>query len=170
MGKSYDKARIYIIRNTVDDDTYVGSTVARLSKRMSKHREDMRQDKRHSRLYDKMRELGSDNFYIELLEECPVENIEQLRTTEGEYIRQLGTLNMSIAGRTRKEWVDENIEERREYLSNYYKNNPEKFKQYRENNKQKIECLCGSTISRHHGKEHLGTKKHQTYLKQQQEI
>ena len=53
MGKSYDKARIYIIRNTVDDDTYVGSIVPRLSKRMSKHREDMRQDKRHSRLYEK---------------------------------------------------------------------------------------------------------------------
>ena len=168
MGKSYDKARIYIIRNTVDDDTYVGSTVARLSKRMSKHREDMRQDKRHSRLYEKMRELGSDKFYIELLEECPVENIEQLRKKEGEYIRQLGTLNMSIAGRTRKEWVDENIEERREYLSNYYKNNPEKYKQYQENNKQKVECDCGSFVSKHHWKEHLSTKKHQAYQNQQE--
>ena len=49
-----------------------------------------------------MRDLGSDTFYIELLEECPVENIEQLRKKEGEYIRQLGTLNMSIAGSTKR--------------------------------------------------------------------
>ena len=68
MAKSYNKAKIYIIRNTVDDVTYVGSTVARLSKRMSKHREDLRQETRKSRLYEKMRELGSDKFYIELLE------------------------------------------------------------------------------------------------------
>ena len=79
MGKSYTSARIYVIRNTVDDDTYIGSTVARLSKRVSKHREDMRQDTRKSKLHEKMRELGSDNFYIELIEECPVDNFEQLR-------------------------------------------------------------------------------------------
>ena len=158
MAKSYNKAKIYIIRNTVDDDTYVGSTVARLSKRMSKHREDMRQETRKSRLYEKMRELGSDKFCIELLEECPVDNIEQLRKKEGEYIRQQGTLNMSIAGRSKKEWIEENIDERKEFLTNYYRNNPEKFKQYQENNKQKVACLCGSTVSKHHWKEHLGTK------------
>ena len=127
MGKSHNNAKIYIIRNIVDDDTYVGSTVSRLSKRMSKHREDMRQETRKSKLYEKMRELGNDKFDIELLEECPVENIEQLRKKEGEYIREKGTLKTSIAGRSKKEWVEENREERRYYLANYYKSNPEKF-------------------------------------------
>ena len=37
-----------------------------------------------------MRELGVENVYIELLEECPCDNVEQLRKREGELIRQIG--------------------------------------------------------------------------------
>ena len=68
---------------------------------------------------------------------------------------------MSIAGRSKEELKD--------YLATYYTSNPDKYKQYQENNRKKVECLCGSTVSKHHWKEHLGTKKHQAYLNQQQE-
>ena len=71
---------------------------------MAKHREGMlRTNKQNITLYQKMNELGHDKFYIELIEEYPCNNIEQLRRKEGEYIRQIGTLYIQIAGRTKQE-------------------------------------------------------------------
>ncbi len=67
-----------------------------------------------------MREIGIDNFYIELYEDYPCERREQLNRKEEEFIRQLGTLNTVIAGRTHKEYYEinkDNIKEKRyEYL------------------------------------------------------
>ena len=79
----YKNGKIYKILNTIDDDCYVGSTCQPLSKRMAKHRESMHNTvKKDRKLYAKMHELGVDNFYIELIEEFPCENIEQLRKRE----------------------------------------------------------------------------------------
>ena len=47
-----------------------------------------------------MLDIGKENFYIELIKEAPCENTEQLKAIEGEYIRQFGTLNSRIEGRT----------------------------------------------------------------------
>ena len=72
-----------------------------------------------------MRELGKDNFFIELIEEYPeCQNIEQLRKREGHYIRELkASLNQLIAGRSQKEYNKDNAE----YIS-------ERNKQYRIDN------------------------------------
>ena len=84
----YRKGKIYKILNTLDDDCYIGSTTQTLSKRMAKHRKDMHSEVKEDRmLYIEMRIHGSENFYIELVEEYPCENIEQLRQREGHYIR-----------------------------------------------------------------------------------
>jgi hypothetical protein len=50
-----------------------------------------------------MNEYGVDNLYIELYEmyKC---NTKELVKREGEIIRQIGTLNKNIAGRTLKEY------------------------------------------------------------------
>ena len=61
-----------------------------------------------------MNELGVDNFYIELIENFPCENVELLRKREGELIRELGTLNSRIERRTSKEWREENKDIRKE--------------------------------------------------------
>ena len=61
-------------------------------------------DKKQLKLYQKINELGVEHFYIELLTEVnDIENIEQLQKTEGEYIRQFGTLNMKVEGRNHTE-------------------------------------------------------------------
>ncbi len=41
-----------------------------------------------------MREIGTDRFGIEWVEDCPCEDKYKLRQPEGYYIRQFGTLNM----------------------------------------------------------------------------
>ena len=124
----YSKAKIYKILNTVNDSCYIGSTCQPLSKRMAKHRITMKsENKNKNKLYQIMNELGVDNFYIELVKECTVENIEQLRAIEGTYIRQLGTLNMQVAGRSKKQWCEDN----KDWIY-------ERDKNYREENKDGI--------------------------------
>jgi group I intron endonuclease len=105
---SFQNGRIYRILNYIDNEVYVGSTCQALSKRMAKHREEINNEtKARKPLYIKMKEHGVEHFYIELIEEHPCENGEQLRKREGHYIREIGTLNKTIEGRTRKEYREE---------------------------------------------------------------
>ena len=116
-GKNYKNGKIYRIRNNINDDIYVGSTIQPLSKRISVHRSHaVTAEKKHRPLYTQMNDLGFDAFYIELIEECPCDNLEQLLRTEGKYIRQMATLNRTVSGQTRKEYYANN---RGHILDNY---------------------------------------------------
>jgi hypothetical protein len=53
-------------------------------------------------LYQKMRETNINDWYIELYEDFPTERKEQLNKREGVIIREIGTLNKNIAGRTKE--------------------------------------------------------------------
>ena len=53
-------------------------------------------------MYQHMHEMGEDNFYIELIDNYPCNDIYELRAREGHFIRQVGPLNKLIAGRTQK--------------------------------------------------------------------
>ena len=100
-----------------------------------------------------------------------MQNKEELRKREGELIREKGTLNKQIAGRTQKEWEKENPELVKQYKKRYTKSHQEQLKykredkkenkaiydkEYRVKNRQKIidnkstkvECACGSIISK----------------------
>ena len=98
---TYQNGKIYKILNIVDDDVYVGSTCQSLSQRMSKHRWSMKTNHHTGMLNDKINEHGIDAFYIELIEDYPCDNKEQLNAREGYHIRLTGTLNNRIAGRTK---------------------------------------------------------------------
>jgi group I intron endonuclease len=77
--KDYANSKVYVIRNTVNDKVYVGSTTQPLSKRMAQHRSNMNATKNYNiKIYQKMREVGVDKFYIELLELCPCNTQEEL--------------------------------------------------------------------------------------------
>ena len=54
-----------------------------------------------------MNEVGIDQCYIELIENHPCANKGELRKREGHFIREMGTLNSSVAGRTDKMWHQE---------------------------------------------------------------
>ena len=88
----YQNGKIYKLLNSETDDVYVGSTAQKLSKRMTNHRTKLKSG-RILKLYEKMREIGEDKFYIELIEEYPCQNSEQLLKREGEWMRQIGTTN-----------------------------------------------------------------------------
>ena len=102
----YKNGKIYQILNIINDDVYVGSTTQPLCKRLFKHKSDTKV--RDGNIHKLIRELGEDKFYIELIESYPCNNREELRAREGYYIRERGSLNKAIAGRTRQEWFEDN--------------------------------------------------------------
>ena len=77
----------------------------------------------------KMREIGEEKFYIELIEEYPCQNSEQLLKREGEWMRKIGTLNENVAGRTKQDYNDENRENRNHKAKEYYQENKEQILQ-----------------------------------------
>ena len=133
----YQDGKIYKILNTENDDVYIGSTTQKLSKRMTNHRTQAKNGKNHL-LYQQMREIGDDKFYIELIEDYPCENLEQLNKREGEYIREMATLNEKVAGRTKQEYVDEHRDIKNQKAREHYQHNKEEILQrqrehYKEN-------------------------------------
>ena len=133
----YQNGKIYTIRNKNNDTLiYVGSTVQPLHKRFHAHKFNAYNEKckgYNMLLYQKMRETNNINdWYIELYEDFPTERREQLNKREGEIIREISTLNKRIAGRTQKDFFNEN----NEYLKNYYQENKQKIKEQIKNNNQ----------------------------------
>ena len=119
----YQNGKIYTIRNKNNDTLiYVGSTVQPLHKRFHAHKFNAYNEKckgYNMLLYQKMREINNINdWYIELYEDFPTERKELLHKREGEVIREIGTINQQIAGRTRKEWREVNEEKIKEKEKN----------------------------------------------------
>jgi hypothetical protein len=187
---SYKNGKLYCIRNTIDDDIYVGSTTQLLSKRMAMHRNKLNY-KPHYKLYMKMADVGLDKFYIELIENCPCENKEELRTREGFVIREMGTLNSRIAGRNTKYWAIENHEHVKEHRQQYYEDYKAtlqpKYKEFYNNNKAEITvkvkkyveeekelilqpqstviiCECGRQVIHQGNSRHIKTQIHQQLM------
>ena len=159
LPKDYAKGKVYCVRNTVNDDIYIGSTCQSLSQRMAQHRLDKgRERSKNRRIYKMMNEVDDDNvFYIELIEDYPCENLYQLRKRQGELIREINPqLNMQVECRNKKEYYEDNkqyilsrnkgyYEENKDYFNewkrSHYEENKERIneqrKTYRDSNKQK---------------------------------
>jgi hypothetical protein len=160
MDNKYKNAKIYTIRNRNDETLiYVGSTVQPLYKRLSQHKTDSKNPKcENYLLYKKINETDINNFYIELYEDFPCERKEQLLQREGQVIREIGTLNKFIPGRTHKEWIEENKEN---------KENKEKIKENKkEYGSEYIFCECGCSTRRDGISKHKQTLKHLDIMKE----
>ena len=152
IDEKYKRGKIYVVKCKYDDTLkYVGSTICKLNERLSSHRSN-----KGCSLYEYVND-DWDSWYIELYKEYPCNNKKELLKREGEVIRLIGTINYKIAGRTSKEYREDNKEilaekakERREKNKEiltekkkiYYENNKERLaeqkKKYREENKEKI--------------------------------
>ena len=139
----YKNSKIYTIRYRNDSSLiFVGSTTQPLYKRWNDHKKSCLNENNKSYnyyVYKKIRESDDfDNWYIELYEECSCDNKEQLTKREGEIIRQIGTLNKQLPGRS----IEECKNDRKEKSQKYYEANKEKIlevsKLYRNGNKEKI--------------------------------
>jgi molybdopterin converting factor small subunit len=139
---------------------------------MSSHRHDFKsynEGKRNYIAVFDIFEVDAD-CYIELYEYYPCNTDLELKRREGEVIRLLDCCNKRIAGRTRKEYREDNKERLRAENNQYYVNNKEKIKErnkkYRDNNKQKHNCECGGKYTHNNREAHFRTKKHQAFINQ----
>jgi hypothetical protein len=129
IDERYKRGKIYTIRCRYDDSLiYVGSTIAKLSKRMRRHRLG-----KTCSLY-KFVDGDWDNWYIELYEDFPCDNREQLEKREGEVIREIATINKLIAGRTQKEYYKENRDKILEQRKIYRQDNNDKILEKKKRN------------------------------------
>ena len=158
----YSKGKIYCIRSHNTDLIYIGSTIQPLSVRIGGHKKSLKgflKDKKNYCYSFKIFEWG--DAYIELLELYPCKNREELLKKEGEYIRKMKCVNKSIAGRTKKEYYEFYKEKILKRHYKYYYDNKKKINERNnEKNREKIICICGSTINRSSNARHKRTKKH----------
>ena len=190
MPINYQNGKVYAIRSHQTDKIYIGSTTQSLARRFAVHKNDK---KRGGKKCSTSKEMFQyDDCYIELLENYPCNSKEELLRKEGQLIRENDCVNRCIAGRTPKEWAQDNKEavsvKNKKYRENnkealaqkskeYYKKNKEakivKTKEYRDTHKQEISekrkvkmtCECGSIFRKNDKPRHLRSTKHQDYLK-----
>ena len=139
IDERYKRGMIYTIRNIKDDAMiYVGSTINNLSKRFDNHKKCCKYSKSGMKLYSLIENNDWTDWYIELYEAYPCNNKKELNRREGEVIREIGTINKCIAGRTKKEWYEDNADKIKENKKEYRQENidiiKEKRKKYYEKN------------------------------------
>ena len=119
----YCRGKLYRLVTDLSGDIYVGSTTLPLRTRMTLHRWAARSGGT-SKVWAYMREHGIGNFRIELIEDYPCENADQLDEREDHWRERLGaTLNMKRAVSPRREqqrrWYQKNLDKRRAQLREY---------------------------------------------------
>jgi hypothetical protein len=188
----YSKAKIYTVRSHRTEQFYIGSTIQQLHKRLHGHRLSYKYTPNHYVTCFEI--LKFDDNYIELLEDYPCENINQLLRREGELIRlhKNNAVNVTISGRTHKEYYQDNkavwqakqktryeenkvdiLEKQKDYYSKHTEIFKIKNKAYRDEKKEEIkqqrtaiiECECGSTFQKTTKARHCRSIKHQDYIK-----
>ena len=80
---------IYVITNKINNKQYVGKTTTSIKERFASHIRDSKRERCEKRpLYSAMNKYGSNNFIIELLEEC---DLSILSERESFWINKLNT-------------------------------------------------------------------------------
>jgi len=111
---NYADGKIYQVISPNYPEPYIGSTTQPLCKRMVGHRAPSNVCR--SRIV-----IEAGDAYIELIEEYPCENKEQLNRREGQIIRERACVNHVVAGRTHKEWRHDNNDAVKVYRKSYRK-------------------------------------------------
>jgi len=113
----YQKGKIYKLWSPSKNLVYYGSTTQTISQRLADH---LKRKKNNNINVSVNLVLNCDDYKIELIEECPSNNLQQLRRKEGEYIKANKCVNIFVAGRTPKEWDEQNKEKRKGYEKKCY--------------------------------------------------
>ena len=162
----YSKGKIYKIYSKTLDNCYYGSTIMTLKKRLTVHKSNFKTGR-----YCKSQDVLKYNDYeIILVELFPCKSRNELLDREGYYQRNFKCINKQIAGRSQKEWNEDNKVYLKEYFKNYKKKYYEKHKEkISENAKIKMTCCCGSVVRKDDKSKHVKTKKHLKYIESQQQ-
>jgi hypothetical protein len=118
-GKIY---KLYCFDDEGNEMMYIGSTASSIAKRLNVH-------KTKTGCTSKLLFETGYKVCVELLEEYPCENRNQLERREGYWIRKLPCINRNIAGRTVEEYREDNKEHIKEKQKEWYETNKEHIKE-----------------------------------------
>jgi hypothetical protein len=157
----YKGGKIYKIVDVAYTEQYIGSTAVELSTRMAKHRAKYRDYKKTQKsfytsfvLFDK---YGIENCKIELIEHYPCESKEELKRREGHWIKNEICVNKCVAGRTDKEYREDNQDtikqQKKEYRLAHLEREQQRSNDYRKSHRD--ECIAYNRNYYHQNKELL---------------
>ena len=179
-ARDYSQGKIYEIVCNKTGEVYVGSTCKKyLSQRLAAHLKSYNDWKKGR--YGFMSSfpiIGRGDYEIFLLEECPCNNVLELKRKEREWIdkkkcvnlhkpfnvpeedyqKQYYKLNQEHKLEYLKQWRDNNREKTRQDAREYYEKNKETYKKKRQ---ETIQCECGLEVNKQHISRHKKTKKHE---------
>ena len=161
MGEDlrYLNGKIYFVINVLNRELcYVGSTINGLDVRFINHKQMCRGGGKLVSLYHHIVDNDWSNWRIVLFEDFPCSNRKELERREGEIIRQFGTINKCIAGRTMKEYYLDNIEKFKERdRIKYIKNSDYIKKQKKEYYQRNREFIKAKNLKSYHNKKLINT-------------
>jgi len=128
------KGKIYKIVCNITGEVYIGSTTKTLEERLKKHEYHYKEWLDGGRDITSFQIIERGDYRIELIEEVSCESKTELYKIEGQYQREIECVNKYIAGRTGKEYREDN----KEKIKQYYEKNKEKKKEYYEEHKEEI--------------------------------
>ena len=159
----------------INNEIYIGSTIDKLNKRQRNHNITLKENIKKYKLYDECRKYNITKIICITLEKKEIENEEEIRLLEQEYIDKLQpTLNCNSAytGLTQteynKNYKKNNIEKIRELKKKWRDNNKEYYIEYNKKHKEsinvdrtkKIKCdVCDKFVSKRNISTHKKTKK-----------
>ena len=178
---NFENGKVYAIRSNLTNEIYIGSTTQSLAVRMGEHRRKYRlwvadNSKKYVTSYEI---LKHGDAYIELLELVPCSCRAELCRREGELMRANNCVNKLIAGRSQKQYNQDNAEHIKQYRKQYRQDNAEHFKQrkkqyyqdntehFKQQKSKRLMCsYCNITFSHGHKARHIKATKHITNFKQ----
>ena len=178
---NYQNGKIYKIASIhMPNECYIGSTVQTLLCRISKHRCDYKLCVKDSKKYRtaSFEIMKYTDATISLICEFPCASKTELEREEGLQMIKYGIeniINKNIAGRTKKEWLEENKEKIKLFQKNYREENKERLKEYREENKERFKERqkeyreenkesIKEKSKEHNNKEHVKESRHAYYM------
>jgi len=157
--------KLYKIWNTVNFETYIGTTTKSLNSVMIEHKNACMDEKYADRqLYQLMNEVGIQHFHIETVCTAYGETVDDLRETEYGVRQRFATVNKNIEPMTLEEWLEYN----RQFIITQA-DKPTTHKQYKQektNPNQVCNCECGLTYTLVNKIRHKRTQIHRNRMKE----
>ena len=126
---------------------------------MSEHRRLYRHSCRSHEL------LTQPDVRVELIESYPCASREELCRREGHWIRNTpDCVNRCIAGRSKKEWAEDNHEHRRQANADYRDQHRDVLREYYRQWDTRQECPCGGSYTKSNKARHIKSERHLLFL------
>ena len=170
---NFEYGKIYKLYSKQQNITYIGSTAMYyLSQRLATHKGSYKSYLNNKSGYvTSFKILECEDYKIELIENYPCANVDQLETRERYYIENNECVNKNIPTRTiaeyNKEYSTKNKDKIKENDKKYRTNNIDKIKAKASN---VIVCECGCQFRRDYLAKHKKTKKHLDFVQNKDTI